>query len=188
MAKKLIALILSVMLILSLAVIPAAAADSTRTVKVGVISYLIDELGAAGWQVHYWDSTTSGDANAVAAGTTEQKAVGSAYWENAEQTFTMFTAEIPADATGIKVHNGNRWFGDDGVAGQKAYVFNYSSDKALYVEDVQPVDPENPTEPASEDPTTAEPASEDPTTAEPASEAPVETITVKFTDAIPARQ
>ena len=136
MAKKLIALILAVMLVLSLmspvyAVskpIAATAAD-TRTVNVGVISYLTDELGSSGWQVHYWGGTSdAGDADMTSTGKTEQKNVG--YWDSA-QTFGMYTATIPADATGFKVHNGGRWFGDDGTAGQKAYVFNYSDDKAL---------------------------------------------------------
>ena len=61
MAKKLIALILSVMLVLSLMTpvfaveTPAAAtAADTRTVNIGVINYLTNELGATGWQVHYW--------------------------------------------------------------------------------------------------------------------------------------
>ena len=47
----------------------------------------------------------------------------------------MFTAAIPADATGFKVYhkNSNRWFGDDATsANTKAYIFNYSGDKALY--------------------------------------------------------
>ena len=147
MAKKLIALILAVMLVLSLmtpvfaAEKPAAAtAADTRTVNVGVINYLTDELGSTGWQVHYWGGATAGDADLTATKQVVEKSVGSAYWNNAAQTFNMFTADIPADATGFKVHNGDRWFGDDGTAGQKAYVFNYSGDKALYEDDVQPTE------------------------------------------------
>lgn len=142
MAKKLIALILSVMLVLSLMTpvfaveTPAAAtAADNRSVTVGVIGYLTNELGFDGWQVHYWGGASgANDANMNYAGTTEQKDVG--YWDSA-QSFNMFTADIPADATGFKVHNGDRWFGDDGTAGKKAYVFNYDGDKALYEDDDQ---------------------------------------------------
>lgn len=108
----------------------------TVSVKVGVISYLINDLGKDGWQVHFWNNSGfTGDADMKATGATETRALGSGYWENAEQTFTMYTAEIPAEATGFKVHNGdNRWFGDDGVLANNdvAYVFNYSGDKADY--------------------------------------------------------
>ncbi len=157
MAKKLIALILSVLLVMSLTV-PAYAvqtpvadtAASARTVNVGVINYLTDELGATGWQVHYWNSSTAGDADLTSTGKTEQKDVG--YWDSA-QTFSMFTASIPADATGFKVHKGDRWFGNDGTVGKMAYVFNYSGDKALYVDDVQPT--EAPTQEPTEAPTQA---------------------------------
>ena len=128
MAKKLIALVLAAMLVFSLmspvyavAKPIAATAADTRTVNVGVISYLTDELGNNGWQVHYWGGASdAGDADLTSTGKTEQKDVG--YWDSA-QTFSMFTASIPADATGFKVHNGGRWFGEDGKAGQKAYVF-----------------------------------------------------------------
>ena len=156
MAKKLIALLLAVMLVVSLTV-PAYAvqtdkaptAANTRTLTVGVISYVIDDIGANGYQVHYWGGSATGDADLTATGKTEQKSVGSSYWGNAAQTFSMYTAESPADATGFKVHNGDRWFGDDGATQNRAYIFNYSGDKALY-ETV-----EEPTEaPATEAPVT----------------------------------
>ena len=131
MAKKLIALILSLMLVLSLATpalaaekpVAATADEDTRNVSIGVITYLVDELGTTTWKVHYWGGASgSGDANMNFYGVTEKKDVG--YW-GAAQTFVMYTATIPADATGYKVYNGDRWFGDDGKVGQKAYVFNY---------------------------------------------------------------
>ena len=175
MAKKLIALLLAVMLVVSLTV-PAYAvqtdkaptAANTRTLTVGVINYVINDIGANGYQVHYWGGSATGDADLTATGKTEQKSVGSSYWGNAAQTFSMYTAEIPADATGFKVRNGNRWFGDDGATQNRAYIFNYSGDKALYETVEEP---------------TAAPATEAETTSEETT-APVETITVKFTDAM----
>ena len=148
MAKKLIALILAVMLVLSLmspvyAVSKPVAATGTvsRTVKVGVINYLTDELGTSNWQIHYWGSTIDADdAQLERDGeATESRSVGEAFWNNAAQTFLMFTATIPAQATGFKVHHGDRWFGDDGTAGQTAYVFNYDGDKALYVSNARSI-------------------------------------------------
>nr|WP_316615137.1 hypothetical protein [uncultured Ruminococcus sp.] len=184
MAKKLIALILAVMLVLSLmspvyAVSKPVAATGTvsRTVKVGVINYLADELGTSNWQIHYWGSTIDADdAQLERDGeATESRSVGEAFWNNAAQTFLMFTATIPAQATGFKVHHGDRWFGEDGTAGQTAYVFNYDGDKALYVTNATP-------EPTSA-PATVAPVTEAPVTEAPATEA-AKTITVKFTDAL----
>ena len=185
MAKKLIALLLAVMLIMSLTV-PAYAVETykaptaanTRTVTVGVINYVINDIGAEGYQVHYWGGSTSGDADLTATGKTEQKSVGSSYWGNAAQTFSMYTAEIPADATGFKVHNGDRWFGDDGATQNRAYIFNYSGDKALYENVAEPTEA-----PVTEAPVTEAPATEPATTSEETT-APAETITVKFTDAL----
>ena len=126
---------------------------ATKTITVGVISYVINELGATGYQVHYWGGSAVGDVNLTATGTTKQKSVGSAYWNNAPQTFTMYTAAIPADATGFKIHKGDRWFGDDGNAltQNTAYTFNYSGDKALY----EYVEPVAPTSAPTQAPTTA---------------------------------
>ena len=81
---------------------PLRGSGETKTVLVGVISYLIDELGSNGWQVHHWitGDSDAGDADCTATGETYTKDVG--YWGVA-QTFTMFTAEVPVEATGIKV-------------------------------------------------------------------------------------
>ena len=144
--KKLLSVLLSLCLVFSMVTVAAVSVGAatvgddaktgagTTTIHVGVISYVKDDLGLTGWQVHYWGgSSGASDANMTATGKTEQKAVGSAYWNNAAQTFTMFTAEIPSDSTGYKVHNGSRWFGDDADATvTTAYIFNYDGDKALY--------------------------------------------------------
>ena len=153
--KKLISILLTVCLVLSMVAVGAVtvgATGDTKTITVGVIGYLYDNYNlTAGWQVHYWGGEKSGDADATRMEPEEvwQKSLGSNYWNGASQSFYMFTAEIPSDATGYKVHNGDRWFGDDGnVDNTYAYVFNYSEqDRAIY-EATKIVD-----EPTGSDPT-----------------------------------
>lgn len=104
---------------------------TTNTVTVGVISYLVNELGAEGYQIHCWDGNdVAEDIDLVATGNTVTKDVG--YWSEA-QTFHLYTAEIPVDKFNYKVRNGGRWFGDNGhLKKPNAYIFNYSGDKVLY--------------------------------------------------------
>lgn len=113
---------------------PAITVPSTRTITVGVISYVSNDLGVNGYQVHSWGGAETTDTDLVATGSTEQKALGDSYWNNEVQTFYMYTAAIPIDNSAYKVHhNGVRWFGDDGdTSTPKAYIFNYSGDKAIY--------------------------------------------------------
>lgn len=128
---------------LTVAAVSAGAADSsgTTTITVGVINYVINELGNTGYKVHYWGGADGAkDADLTATGKTEKKSVGKAYWNGDEQTFTMFTANVPSDFKGYKVHNGDRCFGDDGTPDKTtAYIFNYSGDKALYEVSAEPV-------------------------------------------------
>ncbi|MBQ1807220.1 MAG: hypothetical protein II012_06305, partial [Ruminococcus sp.] len=142
---------------LTVAAVSAGAADSsgTTTITVGVINYVINELGNTGYKVHYWGGADGAkDADLTATGKTEKKSVGKAYWNGDEQTFTMFTATVPSDFAGYKVHNGDRWFGDDGTPDKTtAYIFNYSGDKALYEVSAEPV-----TEPVTVAPATDAPA------------------------------
>ena len=132
---------------LTVAAVSAGAADSsgTTTITVGVINYVINELGNTGYKVHYWGGADGAkDADLTATGKTEKKSVGKAYWNGDEQTFTMFTATVPSD----------RWFGDDGTPDKTtAYIFNYSGDKALYEVSAEPV-----TEPVTVAPATDAPA------------------------------
>ena len=138
--KKTLAVLLTLCMVISMLAVAAVTVSAeetgeTTTITVGVISYLIDELGETGWQVHYWGGSATSDSDLSATGETIQRKLGSDYWGDEEKTFTVFTAEIPADATGYKVHKGNdRWFGDNGSLDKPvAFVFNYSySDKALY--------------------------------------------------------
>ena len=108
---------------------PALTVPASRTITVGVISYVKDELGDTGYNVHYWGENT-GDATLTAKGTTETKDVG--YWGSA-QTFHMYTTTIPIENYNYKVWKGERWFGNDGTVDKPtAYIFNYGGDKALY--------------------------------------------------------
>ena len=147
---------------------PTTPSDE-KTIKVGVISYVYDETSSqtSSYTLHYWsDSGLSGDVVCTSLGTTESRSVGSEYWGNASQTFRMYSAVIPADATGFKFHIADRWFGDDGNATTQnaVYIFNYSGDKAIYTTVTSP-DPTVPvtTQPTTQ-PTTTKPVETTPTT------------------------
>jgi hypothetical protein len=120
--KKLLSALLALCMVISMVTVAAvsvgaaevgagaATGASARTIYVGVIEYLT--LDASNYQVHYWGGSDGAkDAALTATGKTAQQAVGSAYWSNQPKTFNMYTASIPADATGYKVHNGDTWFG-----------------------------------------------------------------------------
>ena len=124
-------------------------APSTRTIRVGVVDYL--NLPGT-YQVHYWGGADgAGDVSITATNTTQNQAVGSAYWNNQPQKYNMYTATIPADATGFKVHNNNTWFGSDGNATihTSVYVFEYGGNYLAYYDDT-PLPTEAPTEPVTE--------------------------------------
>lgn len=114
--------------------ISLSGTKNTKTIKVGVISYVYNETSAneGNYQIHYWNNSgVTGDATCVYQNVTETKDVG--YWSSA-QTFRIYSVEIPADSTGFKFHINDRYFGGDGDAltQSSVYVFNYSGDKALY--------------------------------------------------------
>ncbi len=166
--KKFTATILAVMLVLSMCItsFSVAAAETstgTKTISVGVINYVCDAEDEAQFQIHYWNNGgLAGDAKCVALNTTTKKSVGAQYWGGAEQTFNMFTAEIPAEATGYKFHIGtddNKWFGEtdgDATKTNAVYAFNYSGNKALYES--------TSTQPTTPAPTTATGAATQPAT------------------------
>ena len=121
--------------------LPASAEDAPQTVLVGVISYLRDELGD-NFHLRYWGGADGAqDAELQDTGISIRKSLGSDCWSNEPQLFSMFTAEIPADAAGFKVYYhdpygtyADRWFGGDGSTADhdRVFVFNYSADRALY--------------------------------------------------------
>ncbi|MGN0453969.1 MAG: hypothetical protein ACI4G1_02195 [Ruminococcus sp.] len=156
-------------------VAPTTAPASEKTIKVGVISYVYNETkdSESSYQVHYWnDGGLTGDANCTSLGTTESKSVGSSYWSGSAQTFRMYQASIPAEATGFKFHIGDRWFGGDGNTAKNnaVYIFNYSGDKALYDTYVEPTTAVPTTEPTTVAPTTVAPTTVAPTTVAPTTE------------------
>ena len=139
--NKFSSILLAVMMIASLfSMVPVtASADEMKTVYVGIISYWHSSEGEelTGWQVHYWGSAScEADADLTRMkGFFAKQSVGDSYWSGAEQTFYMYKATVPADATGYKVHNGNTWVGDDGNLSScnAAYIFDYGgSNHVLY--------------------------------------------------------
>ncbi len=162
----------------------------TKTVYVGVISHITDVVP----QVHYWGGADgNGDANLTATGETFNYTfdASAGYWTD-EQTFTVYSTEIPADATGIKLHAGDAWADVDLTYAENQIIlyFNYNGDKNLAVPYTAPVEPTTTeaTEPTTEatEPTTeaTEPTTEatEPTTEATEPEVPVETEVISFVD------
>ena len=101
--KRLLSGLMALCLVLSLMPmmpleLTAAAADATKTVYVGVIEYIADFVPT----LHYWGPGLEGNATLKDTGETVQFSVGSSYWDNAEQNFRLYKAEIPVGATGAK--------------------------------------------------------------------------------------
>ncbi len=88
---------------------------SAQTVYVGIAYYLIDNntISASSLQIHWWNSSTSGDVSLVSMGTSKYYSPGSSYWSGTKQKFYMYKVELPAEATGMKLRNGNTWYGGD---------------------------------------------------------------------------
>ena len=115
--KRLLSGLLALCLVLSLMPmmpleLTAAAADTTKTVYVGVIEYITDFVPT----LHYWGSGVSGNATLTATGETVQFSVGSSYWDNAAQNFRVYKAEVPVDATGAKTWDegsNGKWASED---------------------------------------------------------------------------
>ena len=102
-----------------------------KTINVGVIYY----LSQTGYQVHWWNSAgQNGDVDVTSTGGTASKSVGSGYWGGQAQNFNMYTASIPSDAIGFKIHSGTTWFGDDASSQSSAYVFEYGGNNIAYYE------------------------------------------------------
>ena len=84
----------------------------TKTVYVGVIEYITTTP-----TLHYWNSSgLTGDATLTATGETVSFSVGSSYWSNAAQTFNVYKATIPAEATGYKTYDASsnsNWAAED---------------------------------------------------------------------------
>ena len=170
----------------------AAATPTTKTVYVGVVEHIKDFVPT----LHYWNNSTglTGDATLVATGETQQYAVGSAYWNNAEQNFKIYKAEIPVAANGMKTYNksaNSAWASEEvnPTDSQIILVFEYSNTYHNILETrivEEPEDPtEVPTEAPTEEPTDAptdaptEAPTEEPTQAPTEAPAP-ETIKVYF--------
>lgn len=94
-------------------------AKTTQTVYIGVIKYQAEVAKADSLRVHWWNSTTDGDVTVEALGTKYYYAPGDSYWSGAVQEFTMYKAEVPAEAVNIKpfaytnvpTNTEKRWYG-----------------------------------------------------------------------------
>ncbi len=145
----------------------AAATPTTKTVYVGVVEHIKDFVPT----LHYWNDSTGlvGDATLVATGETQQYAVGSAYWNNSKQKFTVYRTEIPVAATGMKTYNkasNNCWANEDVNAtdGQILLVWEYGTNtdgSKIYHNMVTTMVTEEPTDEPTEEPT--DPPTDEPT-------------------------
>ncbi len=154
---------------------------TTKTVYVGVVEHIKDFVPT----LHYWNNSTglTGDATLVATGETQPYAVGSAYWNNTKQNFTVYRAEIPNAANGMKTYNksANSCWANEEVNigdGQILLVWEYgtnSDGSKIYHNALATMiteDPDDPDDPSSEEPSSEEPSSEEPSSEEPSSEEP----------------
>ena len=130
MMKKSVSLLLCLVMLISVfTILPIATASavSNRTMTVGIISYEVSSLGENGWQVHYYGVGVDDYADLVATGTAITRSCGDWAWGGAEQTFYIFTTQIPANAQLYQVNNGSKYYGNDvSVYQNVAYVFDWS--------------------------------------------------------------
>ena len=139
--KRIMALLTALVMLVSLlpvAALPASATGSDyRIVLIGVIEYIYNDIGDD-FRLHYWGGGDGqGDLPLEWTDGSVEKSLGASYWNGDPQPFRLYTAKIPADATGFKLwHPGtNRWFGADGDAQNedRVFLFEYGgSDLALY--------------------------------------------------------
>ena len=110
------------------------------TITVAVISFLNEQLGTTGWEVHYWGDGIEGytSCSLKTPQTIVKHSLGSAYWQGTDKEFLVYSATIPAGATNYNVRNGGECFGDNGnLADQKGvYIFEFSGNKAEFVESI----------------------------------------------------
>lgn len=117
---------------------------STHTVYIGVITYQSGVANSNTLKVHYWnDSGLTGDVSATSLGTTHSSSVGSGYWSNSAQTFDMYKAELPADATKMKAWadgSSDTWYGGDSTIanGNCLLLFEYSGNYLSYQKTYSP--------------------------------------------------
>ncbi len=100
-------------------------APTTKMVYVGVIEHITEFTPT----LHYWNSKgLAGDATLVKTGETAQFALGTGYWNNAKQNFTIYKAEIPIEATSMKTfkaEDNSCWSNED--------ITNYADGKIILV-------------------------------------------------------
>ncbi len=146
--KRLLSWLTALVMLVSLlpaGALPASANGAgTRTILVGVINY-IDQQGDS-YLLRYWGGADGAqDAPLNDIGREQSKTLGSDFWNDDPQTFRLYTAEIPADATGFKLHYEYRseWFGasdGDTALHDRLFAFEYGGEyRALYDEPISNV-------------------------------------------------
>ncbi len=98
---------------------PPTEAITYKTIYVGVADHILNESNHNFTPtLHWWNSTKSGDASLTSQNKTANFSVGSSYWNNAEKTFHIYTAQVPDYATSYKLFkdnggNGDCWANED---------------------------------------------------------------------------
>lgn len=98
-----------------------------QTVYIGLVKH--ENYTSTDFKLHYWNSSTNGDADLTDMSTEANYALGNSYWNNEAQTFTMYSAEIPYNATSMRVLNNGTGIGTDTTisSGNCLLVFHYDS-------------------------------------------------------------
>lgn len=98
-----------------------------QTVYIGLVKH--ENYTSTDFKLHYWNSSTNGDADLTDMSTEVDYAVGSSYWNNEEKTYTMYSAEIPYNATDMIVMKNYSGIGNDSTisSGNCLLIFHYDN-------------------------------------------------------------
>ena len=103
--------VISLALIVCLLIVSSIITSKINIINEKTKMYVYNETSTDldSYMLRYWGDGDVKTADAVCTplNTTEEVSVGKNYWNNEAKTFYMFTAEIPAEATGFKFHIGD---------------------------------------------------------------------------------
>ncbi len=130
--KKVLSFALVLMMLLGIMCVApvSVGAEETKTVYVGVISYIEDFVP----EIHYWNNDTGleGDAKLTCVNEMQSFLLDYEYWNGEAQTFMMYSAEIPVEATHMKtwdMDTDGKWAKEEVVADtlQTCLLFEWDS-------------------------------------------------------------
>lgn len=109
-------------------------AATTKTVYVCVINHF-NTADADKYYLYYGGGTTEGNVlcTRLSSDTTIRYMSEHSGW--GEQTFNVYTAEIPTDSTKMKFHIDSTWIGESDADAKNCsiiYIYNYSYNRAIY--------------------------------------------------------